>query len=156
MTGKTVITLLVLALYGCAWPEPTACQGLVYKEAGLGRREYLPCAKAMVAELDRFHNELKTMGDKTLAIRDRQKAHMGCLASNARLVKLVQQAGGRQKLAYVQWEDVTLNRLNWNIIQAQTAYLVACYYGVATAEKFGVAQEDPSHVEARTMLAQLR
>lgn len=110
----------------------------------------------MVDELDQFHNQLRTMGDKTLSKQDREKAHLGCLAANARLTSLIEQAGGREKLAHIQWEDASLSRLNWNILQAKTAYLVACYYGTRTSETFGVAQEDPSHVEARRTLAQLR
>src|SRR3974390_3046946 len=139
---KAFIALFALALCGCASRESSACQGLVYKESGLGRSEYLPCAKAMVDELDGFQRELKTMGDKTLPMPDRQKARTGCLASNARLTKLIQQAGGREKLAYMQWDDTALSRLNWNIVMAQTYYLMVCFYGTREAEKFGVAQKD--------------
>jgi len=151
-----LIAVLLIALCGCASREPSACDGLVYKESGLERNEYLPCARAMVDELDRFHRELKTMGDKSLPKQDRRQAHEGCLASNDRLVKLIRQAGGRDKLAYVPWQDAELSRLNMNIIGAQTAYLVNCYYGLRGAETSNLADEEPSHVQARAMLAQLR
>ncbi len=150
------IAVFLLVLCGCARDGPSACQGLVYKETGLNRREYVPCARAMVTELDRFHLALKAMGDTTLPMEDRKKARTGCLASNARLVKLIDQAGGRQKLAWVEWEDSALNRLNQDILAAQTLYLMECYYGVGAAKAFNLAEEDRSHVDARNRLALLQ
>jgi hypothetical protein len=109
-----------------------------------------------VDELDQLHSELKTMGDKSLPLANRQKAHQGCLASNARLVNLILEAGGTQKLAYVAWDDRALNRLNMDIISARNAYLMYCYYGVGGTKTFDVEKEDGSHVDARREIAGLR
>ncbi len=156
VAGTAVFGLLLLGLCGCARRESSACQGLVYKESGLGREEYLPCARAMVDELDRYYNELKTMADKSLPMRDRQRGHQGCLAANARLVKLIRQAGGSEKLARVPWEDSALSRVNQDIISAQNVYLMYCFYGVGGMRDSDLGPEDSSHVDARSALAGMR
>src|SRR5438067_12182325 len=115
---STLLVLLSLTLCGCDRPESSACSGLVYKESGLKRKEYLPCAAAMVAELDHFHQELSAMGNRSLPMNERQKARQGCVASNGRLGRLIRQAGGPEKLANVSWDDAALNRMNYNIIAA--------------------------------------
>ena len=48
---------------GCeaAASETTACDGLVYKESGLTRAEYLPCAGEMMATLDRLAPQIENM-----------------------------------------------------------------------------------------------
>jgi len=96
------------------------------------------------------------MSDSGRSPDERQAAHRRCLAVNARLMRLIRQAGGSNKLFYVAWDDAALNRLNYNIMIARDAYLSVCYYGPRTALQFGVKDEDPSHVEARRELAELR
>jgi hypothetical protein len=109
----------------------------------------------MVDELDRYHQELQTMGDTGLPMKDRQAAHARCLASNARLAGLIRAAGGVDKLAYMKWDDATLNRINYNIVQARDVYLMYCYYGPIN-RPFGVGQEDSAHADARREVEELR
>ena len=109
----------------------------------------------MVDELDRFHQELQTMGDRNLTMKERQAAHQRCLAANARLTGLIRQAGGKEKLAFMKWDDVTLSRINYNIISARDIYLTYCYYGPID-RPFDVGQEDSSHAAARREVEELR
>ena len=58
--------VLMLALpitAGCeaAASKTTACDGLVYKESGLARAEYLPCAGEMMATLDQLDAQVESM-----------------------------------------------------------------------------------------------
>ena len=48
---------------GALADEPTACDGLVYKESGLARKEYLPCAGEMMATLDQLDSQIEKMLD---------------------------------------------------------------------------------------------
>ena len=110
----------------------------------------------MVDELDRYYQELKVMSDQNLPMRQRQAAHQGCLASNARLTRLIRQAGGRDKLVDIAWYDASMNRLNYNIFNARDVYLMHCFYGPGQSPPLEVGTEDSSHVEARRELAELR
>ena len=120
------------------------------------RSQFLPCAEMMLAELDQFHTELQAMGDKGRSMPERWKARGRCMASNARLGRLIREAGGSEKLAMVPWADAALNRLNYSIMTARDVYLMYCYYGPVTADKFGLDSEDSSHADVRRQIERLR
>jgi len=55
------LLLSVILLLSCGGPlgKKGPCDGLVYKEYGLSRTEYLPCAGEMIATMDRMRPEIK-------------------------------------------------------------------------------------------------
>lgn len=124
----------------------------MYRETGLNRKEYSPCASAMVAELDQMQSQLQVLGDRSRSKEDRRGARRECFAANSRLLKLIKQAGGKQKLL-TPWEDIALSNLNQNIISAQTEYMVGCYYG---SSAITTTAESSAHAEARNALSGLR
>jgi len=104
--------VLLTAACGALSATPTACDGLVYKEGGLTRAEYLPCAGEMVATLDRLAPQIEKMlaGDE----RARSEASAGV----RELRTLLNKAGGRNMLE--RWNDRALTGLNVDIWNAYT------------------------------------
>ena len=90
--------------------EKTACDGLVYKESGLTRDEYLPCAGEMMATLDQIESQIEKMLDGD------EKARAEAGASVRKLGSLMKKAGGRDLLE--QWDDRGLTSLNLDISNA--------------------------------------
>jgi hypothetical protein len=92
--------------------EKTACDGLVYKESGLTRKEYLPCAGEMMATLDQLETQVEKMLDGD------QSARSEASASVRKLGSLMKKAGGRNLLE--RWNDRALTSLNVDISNAYT------------------------------------
>lgn len=95
--------------------EKSACDGLVYKEYGLAREEYLPCAGEMIARLEEATLHLKATleGDKEARARG--------VKALRKVAALMKAAGGHQKLLGG-WEDRSLNNLNIAIYNTYNAY----------------------------------
>ncbi len=101
---------LVLTACRSDVPGDSGCRNLVYKEAGLSRSEYLPCAGEIVHALD----ELARLSD--LALRGDQQARSDGRAMLRRAHALISAAGGRNLLE--RWEDRALTDLNIRISNA--------------------------------------
>jgi hypothetical protein len=97
--------------------EKTACDGLVYKESGLARAEYLPCAGEMMATLDQLDAQVGSM------ISGNENARSEAQASVRKLGSLMKKAGGRNLLE--KWDDRALTSLNVDISNAH-AHHQAC------------------------------
>src|SRR5947199_8579047 len=101
----TLISVPVTTACGVLAGSKTACDGLVYKEFGLTRAEYLPCAGEMIAKLDRLGPEVDAMlsgnnnarGEARETLRD--------------LERLFKKAGGRRNMSFVEWRDSGLTSL---------------------------------------------
>ena len=114
--------VLVLALpmtAGCEASKPTACDGLVYKDSGLTRAEYLPCAGEMIATLDRLAPQIENMltGD--------EKARTAAQSTVRELRGLMKKAGWRDMLE--RWDDRALTSLNsdiWNAFNHHEACMM--------------------------------
>lgn len=146
---RTVLlaALGLMALGACsAPPKKSACAGLTYTDAGLTREQYGPCARAMVAELDRMHEALAILGDAARPKEERMKAKTSCFNANIALTRLMGEAGGTDKLVHVPWADQGLSRFNYDVVAAREAYLMYCYYGLAGTD---VMAMDNSHAAAR-------
>lgn len=146
MRRLVLLAVCVLALAGCAGPKKSACAGLTYTDAGVSRAQYGPCARAMVAELDRMHAALAILGDAARPKAERLKAKTACFNANTALTRLIDEAGGTDKLVHVRWADERLMRLNYDLVSAREAYIMYCYYGLPGAEAMA---EDRSHTAAR-------
>ncbi len=96
----------------CGAGQATACDGLVYKEFGLTREEYLPCAGEMMATLDRLEMQIENM----LSGDENARAEAGATVQELR--RLLQKAGGRDMLE--RWDDRALTSLNVDIWNAYT------------------------------------
>ena len=97
------------------------CDGLVYKEFGLTREEYLPCAGEMIATLDRLNPQIDAMlsGDKG--------ARGEALTTLHQLERLMKKAGGRNMDS--DWDDRGLTSLNRKILNAYGPYWACLTYG---------------------------
>lgn len=157
MFRQWAMVLGCAALCGCAEGEKSACAGLEYTEAGIGRREFAPCAAAMVRQLDRAGTAVDTMLDKARPKEERLRAKRDCLAATSALVRLLREAGGTQKLM-ASWDDRRLNEFNMAVMSAKDQYLMACYYGPKPFEQAGVAPpgRPGAHDTARAILAEIR
>jgi len=102
-----VLAIPMTAACGAFAAKPTACDGLVYKEGGLTRAEYLPCATEMMATLDRLAPQIEKMLDGDASARS--DASVGV----RELRTLLNKAGGRNMLE--RWDDRALTSLNINI-----------------------------------------
>jgi len=102
--------LPMVAACGALADEPTACDGLVYKESGLARKEYLPCAGEMMATLDQLDTQIKKM------IAGNEDARSEAQTSVRKLGSLMKKAGGRNLLE--RWNDRALTSLNLDISNA--------------------------------------
>lgn len=101
---------------GCseALADNSACRDLVYTDAGVSRKDYLPCAGEMVAALDELAPQTQA------ALRGDQKARSDGQVTLRRLQALMHAAGGRKLLE--RWKDTTLTDLNLDISNAVTKY----------------------------------
>ena len=104
------IVLPMVAGCGALAGEKTACDGLVYKESGLAREEYLPCAGEMMATLDQLDAQVKNM------IAGDENARSEARTSVQKLRSLMSKAGGRNLLE--RWDDRALTSLNVDISNA--------------------------------------
>ena len=98
------------AACGALAGEKTACDGLVYKESGLARKEFLPCAGEMMATLDQLDTQIEKMiaGDKD--------ARSEAQTNVQKLGGLMKKAGGRNLLE--RWDDRAMTSLNLDISNA--------------------------------------
>ena len=103
-----------LAACSSSVPNDSNCRNLVYKETGLSRAEYLPCASEIVGGLD----ELARLSD--LAVRGDRQARFDGQATLARVNALMASAGGRNLLE--RWDDRALTDLNVKIHNAVSHY----------------------------------
>lgn len=109
-TFSLCLTSLVVAACGSRVPSDSNCRNLVYKEDGLSRSEYLPCAREIVGALD----ELARLSD--LASRGDRDARSEGQAMLRRVHALMHAAGGRNLLE--RWDDRALTDLNMRISNA--------------------------------------
>jgi hypothetical protein len=114
-----VLVIPLSAACGAFAAKPTACDGLVYKEGGLTRSEYLPCAGEMMATLDRLAQEIEKMlaGDES--------ARSDASAGVSELRSLLKKAGWRDMVE--RWDDGALTNLNvdiWNAFSHHEACLM--------------------------------
>ena len=94
--------------------DSSACRNLVYTDAGVSRKDYLPCAGEMIGALDELATQSKA------ALRGDQKARQDGEATLGRLKSLMTTAGGRKLLE--RWKDQALTDLNVDISNAATKY----------------------------------
>ena len=113
-----------LAACGSSVPSDSGCRNLTYREEGLSRSEYLPCAGEIVAALDELeqHSQAASRGDK--------EARSAGRATLARVNALMREAGGRNLLE--RWSDRALTDLNVSISNAVTKY--EAFYMVRVTE----------------------
>jgi hypothetical protein len=99
-----VLAIPMTAACGAFAAKATACDGLVYKDGGLTRAEYLPCAGEMMAALDRLAPHIEKMLDGDASARPDASGGVGELRT------LLSKAGGRNLLE--RWDDRALTSLN--------------------------------------------
>src|SRR5713226_6065290 len=107
-------SLILIVLTACSGNRRTACDNLVYKEEGLTRTEFLPCAAEMIVTMDKLdaHMDAVLKGDK--------RARVEARAQYDELAELIKKAGGRNLME--RWQDESLTRLNVRIWNAYTSY----------------------------------
>lgn len=96
-------------------PEKSACDGLVYKEFGLTREEYLPCVGEMIAKLEEMTPLLKA------TLEGDRKARAKAVKASRELQALINAAGGYQNLLGG-WEDQSLAKLNIEVFNTYGHY----------------------------------
>src|SRR5262245_53300715 len=114
IASTAVLSLPLISGCGGITGKTTACDGLVYKEFGLTRSEYLPCAGAMMATLDRLAQQIETM------LKGDSNARIDASATLGELRILLKKAGGRNLLE--RWADESLTSLNVYIWNAYTQH----------------------------------
>ena len=139
-------------LCGCVRP-PSPCSGLAYRESGLTREQYAPCAKAMVGQLDAAYAELQIVIDPNRPKAERMRTRQGCLAASTSLARLMKEAGGYTKLVGMGWDDRRLTQFNSDVDGARHVYAMYCYYGRNDLPFSGM---DSGHAAARQFAAELR
>jgi hypothetical protein len=114
--GLAICSILVLASTGCAdgVSNDSKCRNLVYKEGGLSRAEYLPCAGEIVAALEVVDQNTEKALDGDGQARSEGQAALG------RARGLMRAAGGRNLLE--RWQDQALTDMNVSISNAVTHY----------------------------------
>jgi hypothetical protein len=114
--GPAICSILLLLTIGCADGVSTdsKCRNLVYKESGLSRAEYLPCAGEIVAALHVVDQNTSKALDGNGQARSEGQAALG------RARALMRAAGGRNLLE--RWQDQTLTDMNLSISNAVTHY----------------------------------
>src|SRR5262245_66417632 len=97
--GVAICSILLLLSAGCAdgVSNDSKCRNLVYKEGGLSRTEYLPCAGEIVAALEVVD---RTTGK---ALDGDGRARSDGQAALDRTRALMRAAGGRNLLE--RWQD---------------------------------------------------
>jgi hypothetical protein len=105
---------VAMLLIACSGNRGTACDNLVYKEEGLTRSEFLPCAAEMITIIDKLdaHMDAVLKGD--------ERARAEARVQYDELGVLIKKAGGRNLVG--RWQDDSLNRLNVRIWNAYTSY----------------------------------
>jgi len=117
----TVFPLVIaILLIACPGNRGTACDNLVYKEEGLTRAEFLPCAAEMIASMDKLDAQMDGV------LKGDQRARAEARAQYDHLAELIKKAGGRNLVE--RWQDESLNRLNVRIWNAYTSYQGALLY----------------------------
>jgi hypothetical protein len=114
--GLACCSILLMVSTGCAEgiSNDSKCRNLVYKDGGLTRAEYLPCAGEIVATLDVVDQSTsKALGGDGQA-RSEGQAALG------RARGLMRAAGGRNLLE--RWPDQALTDMNVSISNAVTHY----------------------------------
>lgn len=104
-----LVSLPLAAACGAVAGKTTACDGLVYKESGLTRAEYLPCAGELMATLDRLAPQI----EKMLSGDGKARSEAQTIVREFR--SLLKKAGWRDLLE--RWDDSALTSLNaeiWN------------------------------------------
>jgi len=107
-------SFIAILLIACSGNRRTSCDNLVYKEEGLTRTEFLPCAAEMIVTMDKLdaHMDAVLKGEK----RARAKARV----QYNELGELIKKAGGRNLVE--RWQDESLTRLNVRLWNAYTSY----------------------------------
>jgi hypothetical protein len=125
---RHLLALCVIAVISSACnsevPKDSRCRNLVYKEDGLSRSEYLPCAGEIVAALDELGRQSEA------AARGDRQARSDGETTLSRVNALMNAAGGRNLL---ELEDRTLGNLNLRISNAVTSY--TAFYMVRILEE---------------------
>lgn len=113
-------SFVLVLLIDCSGNRTTACDNLVYKEEGLTRTEFLPCAAEIIATMDKLDAQMDAVvkGDK--------RARAEARAQYDDLRELIKKAGGRNLVE--RWQDESLTRLNVRIWNAYTNYQGALLY----------------------------
>ena len=109
-----VISATLSACSGGSVPSDSGCRNLVYKESGLSRDEYLPCASEIVVALE----EVARLSD--LASRGDRQARADGRATLSKVNALMREAGGRNLLE--RWDDRALTDLNVRISNSVTHF----------------------------------
>lgn len=94
--------------------DSSACRTLEYKNGGVERSRYLPCAAEMIAALDDLDRQTKAALDGDAQARSDGQTTL------RRVTALMSAAGGRQLLE--RWPDRALTDLNVDISNAVTKY----------------------------------
>ena len=94
--------------------DSSACRKLEYKDGGVERSQYLPCAAEMIAALDDLDRQTKAALDGDAQARQDGQATL------RKVMALMSAAGGRQLLE--RWNDRQLTDLNVDISNAVTHY----------------------------------
>jgi len=113
-------SFVLVLLMVCSCNRKTPCDNLVYKEEGLTRTEFLPCAAEIIATMDKLDAQMDAVvkGDK--------RARAEARAQYDDLRELIKKAGGRNLVE--RWQDESLTRLNVRIWNAYTSYQGALLY----------------------------
>ena len=132
------------AACGAVAGQTTACDGLVYKEFGLTRAEYLPCAGEMTATLDRLAQQIETMlsGD--------ENARSEAQATLRELRGLLKKAGWRDMLE--RWDDGALTSLNvdiWNAYNHHEACMMVAGQLFGRAPLGDEKNREPARLECQ-------
>jgi hypothetical protein len=114
--GVAICSILLLLSAGCAdgVSSDSKCRNLVYKEGGLSRAEYLPCAGEIVAALNVVDQNTGKALDGDGGARSEGQGVLG------RARGLMRAAGGRNLLE--RWQDQALTDMNVSISNAVTHY----------------------------------
>jgi hypothetical protein len=142
------LCLLPLVTGACASagvPDGSTCRHLDYKEGGLSRSEYLPCAGEIVAALDELGRQTQA------ASKGDRQARTDGRAALARVSALMDAAGGRNLLE--RWQDRALTDLNVKIHNAVTHY--EAFYMVRVVdepEQFAASSRAAAESELRAAL----
>jgi hypothetical protein len=124
-TWTVVLLSIVCTACSAGVPESSACRDLVYKEGGLTRAEYLPCADEMMKALDEVAVQTKAASSGDVQARSNGRAAL------ARLKGLMTAAGGRNLIE--RWSDRALTDLNMDINNAVTGY--SAFYMIRVLEE---------------------
>ena len=118
---RRAVVLLIAGVSFAAAPactevvaDSSACRKLEYKNGGVERAQYLPCAAEMVAALDDLDRQTKAALDGDGQARSEGRATL------RRVTALMAAAGGRQLLE--RWPDRHLTDLNVDISNAVSRY----------------------------------